>query len=306
MNKKFALLALPFFLLGCDTTELYPGDAYIDTEFTNNRYNHYDDGMLKANKTVVATLQNAEDGYFNGSGVCDEPSDCRGYNQAKQWHPDYFKNSQGADLRWEPDIENPGVGVWSDQSALYDVVYSQTKKLGRLHNGFREGYLSKLYNGQVRCNAWGFYSLVCLDEDGYGTLFPAELLDGEYFAFACRGGSNSPDGNVGRVSSFDINVTFYKYADDLETLVGETVSLVDVKLQTNYSAEATSLVGFDFADANIDPSGIVGMSVDFACEDVYVDKEGEKHVSSTDFDSDSPYYIGLMLLEVLIPDSSWN
>ena len=40
MNKKFALLALPFVLLGCDTTELYPGDAYIDPEFTNNRYNH--------------------------------------------------------------------------------------------------------------------------------------------------------------------------------------------------------------------------------------------------------------------------
>lgn len=306
MNKKLVLLALPLFLFGCDTTELYPGDAYIDQDFVKNRYNLYDEGLVEANKSVVATLNNEEDGYFNGSGVYESPSDCRGYNQAKQWHPDYFKNSKGEDLRWEPDIDNPGVGVWSDQSALYDVVYSQTKKLGRLHDGFRKGYLSKLYNGQVRCNAWGYYSLVCLDEGGYGTLFPAELLEGEYFAFAARGGSNSPDGNVGRVSSFDINVTFYKYADDLETLIGETVSLLDVKIQTNYSAEATSLIGFDFEDANIDPSGIVGMSMDFSCEDTYVDQNGVSHVTSSDFDADSDYYIGLMLLEVLIPDSRWN
>lgn len=306
MNKKLVLLALPFLLFGCDTAELYPGDAYIDPEFVNNRYNTYDEGLKEASKTVVATLNNEENGYFNGSGVYEQPSDCRGYNQAKQWHPDYFKNSKGDDLRWEPDIENPGVGVWSDQSALCDVVYSQTKKLSRLHDGFRKGYLSKLYNGQVRCNAWGFYSLVCLDGDGYGTKFPAELLEGDYFAFACRGGSNSPDGNVGRVSTFDINITFYKYASDLETLVGETVSLLNVKLQTNYSAEATSLVGFDFADANIDPSGIVGMSMDFTCEDTYVDSDGVSHVTSTDFDSESDYYIGLMLLEVLIPDSRWN
>ena len=39
MNKKLVLLALPLFLFGCDTTELYPGDAYIDQDFVKNRYN---------------------------------------------------------------------------------------------------------------------------------------------------------------------------------------------------------------------------------------------------------------------------
>ena len=180
MNKK-SLLLFPVALLlaSCaDTNELFKGDAYVDPIFINNRYNAYPEGMKEAREnSEEVTLTHGEGGYFNGSGAYDAPSDCYGMADGISMHPEFFKNSKGGDLAWAPDIINPGVGVWSDQKALYDVAYGQTKKLSLYNDGFRSGYLSKLYNGQVRCNAWGNYSLVNLDQSGYGTIFPAELYD---------------------------------------------------------------------------------------------------------------------------------
>lgn len=306
MNKRklaFASIAC-FALASCDVSEVYPGDAYVDSVFINNLYDHYDDGLKEARESSneLITLQNGEHGYFNGSGNYDRPSSCIGFNQAKSYHPSYFQNADGSELDWSHDlVSGVGVGDWADQSPLYGISYSQTKKLSRLHDGFREGYLSKLYNGQIKCNAWGYYSMVVLGDEGYGTLFPAELTEASYFAFVARGGSDTPDSHTGRVSSFDINVTFYKYGDDLSTLQGTTIKLDDVKLQTNYSAEVTALVGFTFEDIGFDPSGIVGMSIDFESEDYY---QGER--ISSDFSDGEEYHIGLMMLEVLFPDSTWN
>lgn len=304
MNKKGLLLFPAALLLAscADTNELFKGDAYVDSIFINNRYNAYPEGMKEAREnSEEVTLVHGEGGYFNGSGVYDDPSDCQGMADGKSMYPEFFKNSKGGDLTWSPDIINPGVGVWSDQKALYDVAYGQTKKLSLYHDGFRSGYLSKLYNGQVRCNAWGNYSLVNLDQSGYGTIFPAELNEAEYFAFAARGGSDTEDSNLGRVTDFDINVTFYKYGDDMSALIGKTVKLDGVKLQTNFSAEFTSLVGFTFKSIGYDPRGTIGMSIDFACEDYY---QGER--ISSNYDDGAKYHVGLMLLEVFFPDSSWN
>ncbi len=307
MNKKriLCLSFLSLFLFSCaDSNELYDGDAYVSHVFIKNRYNHYDDGLKEARAiSNVSTLTNGtgQNQYFAGSGNFNSPSSCYGFGQAKQKHPEYFKRSNGVDdLLWEPDIKNDGVGVWTDQSSLYDVAYGQTKKLARIDPSFRKGYLSKLYNGQVRCNAWSSYSLVELDESGYGTRFPLELSSAPYFAFSARGGSDTIDSGRGRVTTFDINVTFYKLNEE-NKCTASTFLLKEVKLQTNRSAELTSLVGFYFDDINYDPKGVVGMSIDFKL--VFDDCEFQ---TSANFDEDSPNYVGLMLLEVFFPDSTWN
>ena len=291
-----------------DTSELYPGNAYIGGVFIQNRYHEWPENMKEASKQSTKTLKNEMTGYFNGSGKFDSPKDCKGYDQAKEWHPSYFKNEDGSTLYWtDPasgsDIINAGVGNYQDQSALYGIVYSQTKKLSRTNAAFSKGYLSKLYNGQVRCNGWSYYSWVVLDQEGYGTMFPGELNTAEYFAFVARGGRDTEDGGKGNVVTFGINVTFYRYKDDGKTLIGNTVILEDVKLQANFASNWTSLVGFRFEDAGINPRGIVGMSLNItALDDPYRDGAD---VSSMDFTDGKKIHTGLCLMEVLLPDSTW-
>ena len=97
----------------------------------------------------------------------------------------------------------------------------------------------------------------------------------------------------------DITVTFYKYAADGRALNGTAFLLPDVHLQANFSSDYTSLVGFSFQDANYDPAGTVGMSMTYALKD---DPLG----ASDDFSDGASYHVGLSLLEVFFPDSTWN
>lgn len=326
MNKKNTLFAL----LGCllltscaDTAELYEGDAYVSQVFTENCYSVWSKGLKEARIEKKKTLSNLnEDGthegcYFAGS---DPRGDlCSGYGQLASRHPEAVNNGERT-LYWTIpsggvrlndgtfvpgglDIINNGVGVWTDQSGLEEILYGQNKKLTRYNPAFSRGYLSKLYNGQIQCDAWSSYSLVELDKRGYGTLFPAELHSAPYFAMSCRGGSDTPSGH-GRLSRFQINVTFYKMQND--GYVGTTFALDQVPLETNISAEDTSLVGFYFDEVGYDPSGVLGMSVTFSIQEDEVEIDGTSYHPSNDFTEESPYYTGLMMLEVLFPDSEWN
>lgn len=326
MNKKSLclLLLLPFFLASCaDTSELYPGDAYIGGSFINNHYSVWEDQLKKASIKETKSLVNVqEDGstagcYFAGSDV--NGSLCYGYNQLKARHPEAV-SKDGSELYWTipkgmtlsdgtfittgADIMPSGVGEWADQSPLVGVLYGQTKKMSLINSSFSRGYLSKLYNGQIQCDAWSSYSLVELDQSGYGAFFPAELHSASYFAFSARGGSDTPEGS-GRLSRFNINVTFYKFEN--EGYIGTTFALEDVPLETNISAEHTSLVGFYFDEVGYNPSGVVGMSVTYSLKEDKASIGGETICPTADFsDPNAKYHTALMMLEVFFPDSEWN
>lgn len=314
MNKKIATLLslLSLSLVACaDTSELYPGNAYISGDFLLNRYNHYDAGTKEApiERTIeLVNDENAAGRYFCGSGNYDRIETVSGLGQLKSWHA----NAVG-DLAWEPDINSAGIGVWSDQSGLVGKAFGATKKMSLINDKFARGYLSKLYNGQVRCNGWSSYSWVEIDESGYGTVFPAELNKADYFAMAVRGGS---DLGPFRLSHFDINVTFLKEKTD-KTLIGTTFALKDVRLQTNRSSNFVSLVGFYFNElgTDFDPNGIVGMSVTFTLEDEDFSvnpsltrearEKAENAKVSTNFDDNEEYHMALIMMEVFFPDSTW-
>ncbi len=344
--KKKIVGVLSFLACAClascaDTSELYDGDAYIGKTFLGNRYNLWSKGLKEAYQNVSsdhektlpyqATVDSPK-GYFNGSGNFTSPAKCRGMDHAISLHHDDFlvdkEDPKSSLLRWtatgtyggrdifDSDIISNGIGKWADQSPLYDVVYGQTKKMSRLHSGFSRGYLSKLYNGQIQCDAWSSYSLVAIDKEGYGTLFPAELESAKYYAMSLRGGSDTNDSHAGRITIFDINVTFYK-RNGLSSFEGFTVHLDDVKLQTNYSAECTSLVGFYFEDVGYDPRGVVGMSITYSLvadeatfkpilEDGTISDSSITVHPSDDYTDGADYHTGIMVLEVFFPDSSWN
>jgi hypothetical protein len=104
------------------------------------------------------------------------------------------------------DIANFGLtnaGELADNSLYEQHQFTQNKKLSLIDSSFSKGILSKLYNGQMRCDAWNSYAYLELDETGYGAYFPKELTSSKYFAMVVRGGSNTPDG-TGRLSELSI------------------------------------------------------------------------------------------------------
>ena len=316
MNKK-RLLLLPLFALSLasceDTSELYPGNAYINADFMQNRYNHYDDGLKEAEVVQRIDLANdkaASNRFFCGSGKFDRLNEVDGHGQLKEWH-----EKAVGDLSWSNDItDDAAMGVWVDQSSMVGKAYGATKKMTLINEKFAKGYLSKLYNGQVLCHGWSSYAWVVLDGSGYGTRFPGELKSADYFAIALRGGSNF---DAERLTSFDISVTFYKENRNKE-LQATRITMKDTKLKTNYSTYNVSLVGFYFNELGVsfDPNGIVGMSVDYKInsEDYSQSVQGlggktREEASlikaSADFDDNEEYHLGLFVTEVLFPDSVW-
>ncbi len=306
MNKKNLLLVslLSVVLSSCvDTAELYGGNQYIGGDFLPNCYSHYDEPIKKATVEKTIPLVNDKDAdnrYFNGSGSFTKANEMQGFGQAASWHPEDFEG-----LSWTPDIIDTGIGVWADQTSLIGKAYGQTKKMTLINSAFGRGYLSKLYNGQIRCNAWSSYAIVELDRRGYGTMFPAEMRSAKYFGMALRGGSDT-EYPSGRTTTYDINVTFYKRGANKE-LVGTKFAFDDVVLQTNNSSEYTALVGFYFNEIGeeFSTNGIVGMSVDFCIVSDNYEKGGVIYHPSDDFLDEEKYHNGLILYEVFFPDSSW-
>ena len=315
MNKRslWPLILAGLALSACaDTNQLYNPTDYLNGSFVERRYDVWEGSTknaYQAGPTYSKTLEQlplvvdkTAKGYFSGSGKTGQENlaSCYGYQQAVDYHRTWFLNSKGELLKWGnkdgSDIVHGPIGGWADNSPLYDVVYSQTKRLDLRYSGFSRGFVSKFYNGQIKCNGWSYYAMAILSPEGYGTMFPYELDTAEYFEMAVLMGTDNQ--TSARVTTSDLIVTFYKYSSNASSLASYQVRLKEVNLSCNNSSANTSLVGFTFADAGIEPRGIVGMSLTW--ENLY-DPTG----ASSDFSSDG-YHDGICLYEVLFPDSTWN
>ena len=313
MDKKFLCL-IPLVAMGLasctDTSQLYAPGQFLGGTYESHEYAVWEGSTKQAYQNNIAyqvTLQNEKKGYFCGNGSYGSGTECWGYDQAKAWHPEWFKNSAGNELLWgfpdsPSDIIHPEKpGEWVDNSSLYEVIYSQNKRLDRFYEKFSRGYLSKFYNGQIKCNGWSYYAMAVISNQGYGTMFPYELNKAEYFGTSLLVSTNHstfPSSN--RVVEANIHFTFYKYAMD-GGLIGHKVTLNDVHLSCDASAARTSFVGFSFADAGIDPKSIVGMSVTW---DLVKDSGFEVGQITNDF-SQGENHDGLSIYEVFFPDSVW-
>jgi hypothetical protein len=184
-TNKWMLVALPLVamaLTSCaDTDELYRGDKYIGSDFINNHYNDWDSNLkavteAKGSYTVDASKR------FEGSGDKTNPS-LSGQNGCKDLADKHSEavTVNGVQLPWlynGLDIANFGLanaGELADNSLYEQHQFTQNKKLSLIDSSFSYGILSKLYNGQIRCDAWNSYAYLELDETGYGAMFPKEL-----------------------------------------------------------------------------------------------------------------------------------
>ncbi len=327
MNKKKLLLALSLIgaasLASCaDTSELYPTGQYVGggyESFISNRYNVWDDGIRNATTKIIYNVNSTIDettgqpAYFSGSGNNEAPAgdmySSNGYGQMKERYPEYAKYN-GEDLPWlyeGDDMIHSKPGSYTDQSPMIGKNWTQTMKMSNISKKFSRGILSRLFNGQVRCNAWSSYAYLEIDRSGFGRQLPAEMLSGKYFAFTARAGTSVEATQVMRVSVFDIDVSFYKYKVETSSYERYSFKMSNIHLYNNASY-GVSLVGFPFEPYGFDPVGVVGMSISF-------DLVNDPGYTTTD-NLDNPIgdpeegnydtHIALMITEVFFPESKWN
>lgn len=310
----FGLLALS--LVSCaKTSEVYPAGEYEGSLFEENFYlgRHDFAGKTcteKASKTIES------DSYFNGDNAEDfgsystnvtfdgNPLSRQG---VKSMYPEVLNtmiNGQSTALTtdvfrdWRyADVGRDGEFVGSS--------FGRTKCLATSDASFKNGFLSKLYDGQLYCHGDHMRALVQFDQNGYDTLFPKSMVSGDYFLISLRGGSNylNLSGDpVSRLTEFDAHFKFYFVEKDGFTY--DTVHAKDVVVRTDSGGEGVTWLGFKFSAIGLEATaGIIGFSFAF---DNFRDPAIDISKESCNRSVDSSFYWGAMVYEVMFPDSSWE
>ena len=184
MNKKKMLFLLPVVALtSCAKTKLlYKENAYNSPIFDENYYLEWE-GVDKLN------IRN------NASGVITAT-----YSDYRNTTENVFVNGKDSGYKWD--------GTYSEQ-------FGYNNNLSKIEKKFNYGVTSKLFDGRVRCEGYYQKSRVQLDKSGFAMFFPKALKDVKYLGFACRGGSDYPDGQGFSYSDMKINVewSFYIHVD---------------------------------------------------------------------------------------------
>lgn len=272
MNKKmfFVLVFLPLFLSSCfgSVDELYYVNQYNSSDFMKNYYVH-DVPAIKNNVRVKNEYNVGE--YLHVGDNLDglRPTDRQNYK---------FD------------------GLSADQ-------YGYAKALSKVDSSFSYGYLSKLYDGRVRCDGYYALSRLQLDKQGYTTIFPKELNSYHLFAFAARGGTDC-ERTFSTFPTIEMCITFYSYDYNDNIYDAYVFNTGEFQLITN-AGGGTYFVNFYFdevmgASYQTIMNRVKAMSLTFSLkESIYDDL-------SDDMTKEGVGHFALMLYEVMLPDSTWN
>lgn len=244
-----------------------------------------------------------------GCRKTDEAFESGKYNSGN-YDDNYYTEWNGVD-----QVEIGNISTISNPFKLTRKIINDHSEYGfEVHNLIKEepkfayGYLSKLYDGRLRCDGLTTRSRVQLSKTGYGTFFPKEYRGSESFAFALRGATtiNYPSDSE-RIRNIKVDVTFKFYVRREGTSIYDRVdmvfndltissddygntTLVEVPIENNmyqlmYGADAMS---FEFELKDL--SQYAGYDVTDKYQD---DPQKEKE------------HFAIMLYEVLFPGSKW-
>ena len=298
-NKKIILLSFLPLLVSCSkTNELYSKGAYDTGNFETNYYlehNNVDKIDIKSSESFDAskvtfisnpTFGKKLDGLIDDD-QCVVTLDENG-------------NEQKSQLEWNLDTPH------SDKN----IGYGPTKNLTSIDESFSYGFLSRLYDGRVRCDGYYAQSRVQINKTGYSTYFPKELKSARYFAVALRG-QTSCKGYSNEIADVDVTLKFYKHNVNEKACEEYVVTSKNVQIPTN-TGGYSSLMLFYFIDVfglqyqnYLD--GIVAMSMSFSLNSLSGSDEDKLTygVPVDDMaDQNNPHF-ALMLYEVMLPDSIW-
>ena len=270
MNKKFPLLLLAMFTLaGCAKTNLLYGEfAYNYPEFDKNYYTEWED--IKSLDIVNSTNM-----LYSNLHSSDEDQIVIGTNTIENYTWGGVKESQ----------------------------FGYNNNLSMIEKKFSYGITSKLFDGRVRCEQLYQKSRVQVDKSGFAMYFPKSLVSAKYLGFACRGGTDFPEGEEFTYNDLKVNFTwsFYKHRDDgkYDKIV---YSLNDVAIPVDNGGNTTFVnftpyIGETFDELN----AAVGMSFEWNSSD---ERLALRNVTD-DYTKKEKHHLALMLYEVFIGDSTW-
>lgn len=300
-NKKaLVFVLLPLFLSSCSkTNELYTGGAYDTGNFETNYYlEHNNVDKLKIGNVItkdassVTHISNpSRNSFIEGLNPTDQT----------YFYKDKNGNEQSSFLEWNDDIPHDDFGFG----------YGPTKNLISIDNSFAYGFLSRLYDGRVRCDGYYAESRVQINKTGFSTFFPKELKQATYFGLSLRG-QTSCEGFEYSLADINLNIKFYKH-----NVLKEENDLIEININNLQAPSnthgASSLMLFYFIDVfgleyQKYIEDIIAISIDFSLNSI--------NGSSVDFskygtpvddkdDQNNPHF-ALMLYEMMLPDSIWN
>ncbi len=291
------LIITSFTLVSCNkTNELYPGNAYDTGAFETNYYLEHNNvdkiNISKTSEYDASSYTFISNPTFGGA--------LDGLAEIDQTYESPIGEKKFLEWNIDTPIDDYGTG------------YGPTENLSSIDSSFKDGFLSRLYDGRVRCDGYYAKSRVQLNKTGYSTFFPKEMVGSKYFAVALRG-QTSCDGYEYSHAIVDFKLTFFKHiqnSNDYESIV---ISMNDRIIPTNTHG-ITSLMCFYFIDVfglNYlnDLSGVVAMSFTYSLDKVVStdSNDYEKYGIPTDDkdDSEHPHFC-IMLYEMMLPKSSWR
>lgn len=294
MKKKIKMLFIPILaclLSSCGqaVNELYESGEYISGDFNSNYYTSWN-GV--ENITPIEEIS-----YDVNPSIHDK------YSEKIDGLRTYF-NDDGKLVGDQYD-KNGNLCSWADDDpttkATSPVGYGPNKCLSQIDKSFSYGYLSKLYDGRVRCDGYYAKSRVQLNKTGYATYFPKALSTYKYLAFALRGGTTC-ERSFNVTPLVDIKISLFVHDPVNNTYVKHIFNMNEVPVQTNAGGN-TSLVYFYF-------DSVLGSSWSSVLKDTTA-MSFEYSVKSIQYDDISDdmtsegHHFAIMLYEMMLPESSW-
>ena len=284
-KSKLVLLMLVPFLASCTkTSELYDNYAFNSSDFMKNYFSEQNGTRdLEAASTTEYNL-------LPGIG--------------------FDSSNSLVHVRSEDNVEKY---PWSSPLEL-DKEWGRHNNLTTIDNSFAYGYLSKLYDGRVRCEGKYQLSRVHIDKNGYGTFFPKMLANYKYFAFSLRGATDyentmkNPSPLSGKVI-IDIQINFFRHITNSNQYNVVKFNMKDVEIPCDNGGD-TNLVTLYLADDFID-DGVLKRSYRYDLTDVvamnmsYTLKTTREDLSD-DASVEKDHHFAVMLYEVMFPRSNWR
>ena len=274
MNKRLPLFLIACFAIaGCAKTDLLYSQAdYNNADFNLNYYTEWgkdeDNIKLLPLKSETKIEKNAD------------------YSTTK------YEVYLGGNM-----VENC---VWIDDK---DNEFGYKNNLCNIEKQFAYGITSKLFDGRVWCDLMYQKSRVQLDKSGFAMYFPKSLVSTEFLGFACRGGTDLPNGE--EFSHEDLNVNFtWSFYIHLEDGTYNKVSYIlnNVKIPVD-NGGSTAFVNFlpTFGNNFDELYGAVAMSFEWEANDARLI---ERNLTD-DYTQKEKHHLALMLYEVFIGNSTW-
>ena len=275
-KTSLMLLMLVPLLAACSKTqELYKDYAYNSSNFMENYYMEHNG----VEKLSVASTTKYD--FTKDTGIYSFTS-ANSYDGIRP-------EDKSADYPWENYKEK-------------ENEFGRQNNLTKIDKSFAYGYLSKLYDGRVRCESKYQLSRVQLDKNGYSTFFPKKLESYKYFAFSLRGATDYYDqGKLAPIAGencyIDATIKFYKNKLNSKDYDVVEFNLPNVNIPCD-AGGSTNLVSMYLDNNGINLVDTVAMSFSYTLKSTAPEL-------SDDSREESQYHFAVMLYEVMFPKSTW-